>query len=124
MNNSKITLYSESEGLTNRLENLEKQQGEWTQIVEALNRVESSQDWQKLKRLFLDGVLVTLENQLKGEASKSELNLQEIYRLQGQLVWAKKYADLKKLSDFFRKQVENLNNQIKHDKYNPADGAA
>lgn len=118
MNNSKIASFNESEP-TDRKSTLEKQQGEWTQIVEALNRVESSEDWQKLKRLFLDGVVTTLENQLKVATQKPEIVTAELYRLQGQLAWAKKYADLKKLSEFFRKQVENLNNQL-NDK-NPAD---
>lgn len=117
MNNSKIASF-ESED-TDRASVLERQQGEWTQIVEALNRVESSEDWQKLKRVFLDGVVLTLETQLKQEASKDIVQPEHIYRLQGQLAWARKYADLKKLSEFFRKQVENLNNQI-HGK-NPAD---
>lgn len=115
MNNSKIASFnseSEESDSKDRVSILEKQQGEWTQIVEALNRVEVSNDWQKLKKLFLDGVIATLENQLKGEASKNEINPESIYRLQGQLAWARKYADLKKLSEFFRKQIENINNQL------------
>ena len=94
---------------------LKKQKGEITQIVEALNRIEASEDWQKLKKLLLDDVLASLERHLKNEASKTEIIPSAIYRLQGQVVWARRYTDLKKLSDFFKQQLKNINNQIKHE---------
>ena len=114
MNNSKIVLENITEELNiDKISFLQKQQGELTQIVEAINRVESSEDWQKLKKLLLDGAVVAIERQLLNETVKKEINTPEIYRLQGQLSWARKYADLKKLSDMFRQQVENIKNQIK-----------
>lgn len=112
MNNSKIA-FENLEEAEDRSSFLQKQQGELSQIIEAINRVEASQDWQKLKRLVLDGVLETLERQLKSEAQKPEVITPELYRLQGQLAWAKKYADLKKLSEFFRNQLEGIKHQLK-----------
>lgn len=120
MNNSKIA--NENIEDDDKLSFLQKQQGELSQIVEAINRIETSDDWQKLKKLLLDGVVVTLERQLLNETTKKEINAPDMYRLQGQLGWARKYADLKKLSDMFKKQIENIKNQIKHEK-NPRDGA-
>ena len=113
MNNSKITFDNLSEELnTDRKSFLEKEKGRLSQIVEAINRVEASEDWQKLKSMLLDGVIETLKKQLASEASKSEVNTPEIYRLQGQLAWAYKYVDLKKLSEVYRHQIENIKNQI------------
>lgn len=120
MNNSKIALDNSSEENDGSI--LQKKQGELAQIVEALNRVEANEDWQKLKSLVLDGVVVALERQLKNEASKDEVNAPELYRLQGQLVWAKKYANLGKFAEFFKAQLVNIKNQI--NAQNPADGAA
>ena len=124
MNNSKIAYgtYDLEENKDNRLSFLQKQEGELAQVVEAINRVEASEDWQKLKKLLLDGVVTTLEKQLLAEANRKEIDSPEIYKLQGQLAWAKKYADLKKLSDIYRQQVENLKNQIKYEQ-NPRDEA-
>lgn len=116
MNNSKIAFDNLEEEEEEKSFILQKQQGELSQIVEAINRVEQSQDWQKLKRLVLDGVLETLERQLKSEAQKPEVVTPELYRLQGQLAWARKYADLKKLSEFFRNQIEGIKHQLKSDK--------
>lgn len=116
MNNSKIA-FDNVEEPDDRSSFLQKQQGELTQVVEAINRVEANEDWQKLKRLVLDGVVASLERQLASEASKSEVNAPEIYRLQGQLAWAKKYANLKKLGELFKQSLEgvkeNIKNQIK-----------
>ena len=123
MNNSKIVHNNLEENKdTDRLSMLQKEQGRITQIVEAINRIEVSEDWQKLKKLVLDGVLVSLERQLASEANKPEVVTPELYRLQGQLAWARKYADLKKLSEFFRIQIESIKNQIKNEE-NPRDGA-
>lgn len=121
MNNSKIALDNLETGSDSILNTLQKQRGELSQIVEAINGIETSEHWQKLKRLVLDGVVKTLEKQLMNETSKPDVNLPEIYRLQGQIAWARKYTDLKKLSEWFKHQLENIKNQI--NEHNPGDGA-
>lgn len=113
MNNSKIAFDNLEEDNNERVSFLEKQQGELLQIVEAINSIEENRDWQKLKKLVLDGVVTTLERQLANEASKKEVNAPELYRLQGQLVWARKYVDLKRLGEFFKQSLENIKFQLK-----------
>ena len=123
MNNSKIAYENlEEDEELDQSGFLQRQKGELTQIVEAINRVEASEDWQKLKKLVLDGIVLNLERQVLNETTEKEINTPGIYRLQGQLFWARKYADLKKLSDMYRQQVENIKNQLEHEK-NPRDGA-
>ena len=112
MNNSKIVLENLGER-DDKESYLQKQKGELTQIVEAINRLEVNEDWQKLKSRLLDGVVKSLEKQLMDESNKKEISISELYRLQGQLAWAKKYANLKKLSEYFKQQIENIKNQIK-----------
>src|SRR3990167_6707069 len=118
MNNS---LIQSEEKEDSRLSFLQEQQGETTRLVEAINLVEESEDWQKLKELLLDGIVEKLERQLKDEAKKDEVNLPKIYRLQGQIEWAKKYSNLKKISDEKRLEIINLKKQIYEP--NPRDGA-
>ena|SRR3990167_922648 len=117
MNNSTIQLEEKEDS---RLSFLQEQQGELTQLIEAINRVEANEDWRKLKELLLDGLVEKLERQLKDEAKKDEVVLPKLYRLQGQIDWAKKYSNLKKIADEKRLEVENLKKQINE---NPRDGA-
>ena len=115
MNNSKIAFDNLEVESSDRTPFLQKQQGEIAQIIEAINGVEASEDWKKLKRLVLDGVVTSLERQLISEASKDQINDPNMYRLQGQLMWAKKFADLKRLGESFKQSLENIKNQIKHE---------
>ena len=117
MNNSNIQIEKEEDS---RLSFLQDQQGELAKLIESINRVEANEDWRKLKELFLDGVVDKLERQLRDEAGKKEVSLPNIYRLQGQLEWAKKYTNLKKISDDKRLELTNLKKQTNE---HPRDGA-
>lgn len=119
MNNSSVHNLEEKED--SRLSFLQEQQGELTRLVEAINRVEDNEDWRKLKELLLDGIVEKLERQLRDEAKRDEVSLPKLYRLQGQIEWARKYSNLKKMSDEKRVEIENLKKQI--NEYNPKDGA-
>lgn len=123
MNNSKIAFESLSEGFEelDRRDFLEKERGRLAQLVEAINGVMASQDWKKIRSMLLNGVVENLEKSLRDEASKSEVNLPEVYRLQGQLLWARKYVDLRKLVDWYKSQIEHIKNQLHEE--NPRDGA-
>ena len=122
MNNSKIALENLEETKDNRLSFLQNQHGEFTQLVEAINRIESNEDWQRLKKLLLDDVVNRLEKELKSEAEKIVLDPPKIYRLQGQLEWARKYTNLKKIADYKKVEIENIKNLI-NEQRNPSDGA-
>lgn len=119
MNNSKISYNKEK--LQDKVSFLENRRSELVQVIEAIKDLEQNDAWIKLKRVLLDGVVVTLEKQLSNEATKKEVDTPELYRLQGQLAWARKYCDLKKLAEFFKQQVDNINSQL-YEK-NPRDGA-
>ena len=118
MNNSDLKLEEKEDS---RLSFLQEKIGELARLVEAINRVEANEDWRKLKELFLNGIAEKLERQLREEAVQKEISLPKLYRLQGQIEWAKKYTNLKKISDDKRLEVENLKKQING--YNPRDGA-
>ena len=108
MNNSKIVSDNFEESKEDNSQIFEVKQGKLSQIIEAINGVEASEDWRKLKKLLLDGIVSNLERQLLNEVSRKEINPSEIYRLQGQLTWAKRYADLKKLAESKKRELEGI----------------
>lgn len=119
MNIAKIISFNQEE--EPRAYDLEEKKGELAQIVEAINAVEASEGWQKLKRLLFDDAVARLERELLDLASRPEISTPDLYRVQGQLLWARKYSDLKKLSDRYRDQIEGINH-LQHEQ-NPNDGA-
>ncbi len=81
-------------------------------IIEALEAVNASSEWRVLKENIFDGLIETLDRKVLQEAKKDEPDLKELGRLNGQLVWAKKYADLKQLSEFYRVELKGLREQL------------
>lgn len=115
MNNSEISIDEEKKETSNQ------RKSELVKIITAIRNVQESDDWQFLKKSVLDGVVETLERQVKTETQKDEINPANLYRLQGQLAWAKRYADLSKLEEFFNQQLTGIK---LNEQNNSADGAA
>lgn len=120
MNNARIAIesFKEEEAEAQEISALEqlpalrKREGELVTLIEALRRVEESDDWSTLKTALFDGVVENLEKRLKSESTKPEINTSEIYKLQGQLAWAKKYSDLGTLARVFRLELTNITQQL------------
>lgn len=91
---------------------LRMREGELVKIIEAVREIESSAAWSTLKTHVLDGVLEVLERQLATESKAKEINSPQIYRLQGQIAWAKKYSKLDTLADAFRLELTNIRKQL------------
>lgn len=108
MNNASLT-ENTTEDTKPRLRGRE---GELVTIIEALRAIEASAEWSSLKTYVFDGVVESLMRRLVTEASKSPLDDKEIYNLQGQLQWAKKYANLQKLADGFVLELKNVRLQL------------
>ena len=91
---------------------LRSREEELVEIIRAIREMVNTEQWSTLKRHVFDGVVEKLEKQLKDEATRPELNQPELYRLQGQLVWAKRYSDMDTLADAFRLELTNVRRQI------------
>src|SRR3990167_9323991 len=70
-------------------------------IIEAINEVASSESYQVLKRELFDGLVETIEREIRRENNQKNIDLPTLYRLQGQYAWAKKYSDFQTLRDAF-----------------------
>lgn len=91
---------------------LGEREGELVRIIEAIRAIAGSEGWSTLKTLVFDGVLESLEHRLASESKREEINQPEIYRLQGQIAWAKKYSDLETLANAYRLELINVRSQL------------
>ena len=109
MNNSKIVAENtlvEELGIDKKPV-LNQRRQEVTDILEALSHITASSYWKVLEEKVFSGAKGVLEKKLRVEKDS-----QEICRLQGQLAWMDKYAELSKLTEVYRKELERLNNQL------------
>lgn len=108
MNNSLLQLDNEPE--VDIKPQLRVRERECIQIIEAIRRVAASEYWQLLKEKVFDGVSHSLENRLRNEKNPTEM-----YRLQGQLAWADKYADLEKMTQAYENELTSLRKKLNAD---------
>jgi hypothetical protein len=114
MDNSLITQVNayEEEKPHDLLTALAEREAELVKIIEALGQVAVSDDWRVLKELIFDKVVESLDRQVSVESKSNEIDVNHLYRLQGQLSWAKKYANLDELKDAFKVELKNIRNKI------------
>lgn len=113
MDNSFITrtIANEGERPHDLLTNTEEREAKLVKMIEALGQVAVSDDWRVLKELIFDDLVNNLERRIVNEARANEINLPELYKLQGQLSWAKKYANLEELNNTFKVELKNIRKQ-------------
>jgi len=112
MNNSKISQDSfalENEPELDKTPWLRERQTEIVEIIEALEAVKQSSYWKVLQNKIFTASLELLQRKIRNEKDSKE-----IFRLQGQLGWAEKFADLDKMVEVYRKELENIKQQLKH----------
>lgn len=110
MNNSKIAIENVSLAEDEAVDNkpmLRQRETEITSILEALEHVSGSAYWKTIQDKVLSGVLESLQRRIR-----SEKNPTEIYRLQGQIVWAEKYSDLNKMSQAYKNELTNIRKKL------------
>lgn len=113
MNNFKVAMENIfEEEIVDTAPILRQRQTELLKIVEAIGEVAKTDQWKVLKELIFDGVVEALEKRMKVESTKAELNSPEIYRLNGQLAWAKRYSDLNKLVEAYKIELNNITKKL------------
>lgn len=97
---------SDSDKLRDRQTNLVK-------ILEAIDLVLKTSGWQTLKELVFDKVVERIERQLLSESKQFPIDADKIYTLQGELVWAKRYADFKAYAEMLQKELQGIKDNLK-----------
>lgn len=74
-----------------KLATIRERDAHLVRLIEAITDVQSTSAWSTLKE-ELDGEIAKLNRLLLVEAKKKEVDLPEVYRLQGRIESAKKFA--------------------------------
>ena len=108
MNNSVIEQYSLTEEVVVDIKpQLRKREQELTEIIESIHKVAASNYWKLLEQKVFGGIVTGLHNRLIAEKNPTE-----IYRLQGQIVWAEKYSDFTKLAQVYENELLNIRKKL------------
>lgn len=116
MNNSKLVIDSislkEEEPKFDRAPELRQRETQLINIIDSLKKVQAMPEWSSLKTQVFDGLVTTLEKELRNEAKKDSPDSLKLNRLAGQLKWAEKFSDLSKLEQVFRVELQNLRKML------------
>ena len=115
MNNSKLASESISISEEPRADNkplLREREGRIVRIITSIKRISETEEWSTLKTEVFDGLVDTLERDLKTEAKRETPDTNKLNRLSGQLVWAERYADLHKLENKYRVELQGIRLQL------------
>ena len=107
MNNGQIEIDEEID-LT---PGLQERKSTLLRLIEAVDNLSKNESWHTLKQLLFDGQIEKLEAQLLNEAKTNELNSSKIYRLQGNLEWARRF-DLYKLAETYKKELNGITKKL------------
>ena len=85
------------------------EQARLTRIIEAIASLLENKDWQTLVELHFSKEEERVKRLILSEAQKKPID-EEIYSLQGELKWAKRYQDFYGWAKILKNQLEKLKN--------------
>lgn len=86
---------------------LKEREAKLVRLIEALAALGQNTEWSTLKHELFDEALESLEKRTKDEATKAEISIPELYRLQGERRWVRRY-DLSKLLETYRAELAHI----------------
>ena len=92
---------------------LREEQSRLIKIIKAFERLNESEEWKTLEELVFSKSLEAIERELLHTSTSKEVNVNKIYKLQGEWVWAKQYADSAKYVQTLRKQLQGIKDKLK-----------
>lgn len=100
------------EAKTDNTVQLREREAKLSTIIGALRKIQETQEWSSLKDELFDPLVKTLERELENEAKREEPDTLKLNRIAGQLKWAEKYSDLRKLETVFAVELTNIKKLI------------
>lgn len=94
------------------LDTFKEREQKLVRIIEALSEVRVTKSWSSLKTLLFDELPNELNKQINSEAKKLNPDILKLNRLSGELKWAERYSDPKKLEDSFRVELQSIRQQL------------
>lgn len=92
---------------------LREKQTELIKLLETLQGLEKTDEWQTLKELVFKPSLNAIQKQIISEALNPTIDTNKLYRLQGEWTWAKQHADTDRFASTLKKQIEDIKNKLK-----------
>ena len=115
MNNSKFAIESvllELEEPQVNLDGFKEREQKLVRIIESLSEIRQSKSWSSLKNELFDELPADLNKLISAEAKKSNPDIQRLNRLSGELKWAERFSDLKKLEETYRVELQNVRQNL------------
>lgn len=97
----------------NSKEALRIRQGELISILESFAKLGRTEEWATIKELVFDRSLASIERMLFQESVRMEIKPDEIYRLQGERNWAKRYSDTERFMEAHKRELEKIKQLLK-----------
>ena len=91
---------------------LRERQTELTKLIEALVILDKSKEWNVLREMVFDKSVASIERQLLVEAKESKIDTDKIFRLQGELAWARQYSDVNRFAESLKKELQAIKKLI------------
>lgn len=107
MNNSTLKSRLDTDAEIDVSPQLRKRETELAETIEAIQNIAGSSYWKVLEERIFNGLLETINKKLQEATDEKEM-----YRLQGQAIWAKKYSDFHSLADAFRVELQMIQKQL------------
>lgn len=92
---------------------LREEQDRLTKLIKVIEELDLNEDWKEIKALLLDNLVSKIETKLYQEAISPTIVPENLYKLQGELKWAKRYADLKSYASTLRIELEIVKKRLK-----------
>lgn len=89
-----------------------EREGELIAIIEAVHEIQKSKAWSVLSDKVFSGLTESLAKELTYEAKKETPDTLKLNRITGQLIWAERYSDLKKLEQRYASELISIKNQL------------
>ena len=91
---------------------LREEQTRLIKIIEALAKLDKSKEWETLKETVFSKSLANIERQMLNESVAKEVDVNKIYRLQGEWAWAKQFTETERFVDTLKRQLEEIKKKL------------
>lgn len=90
----------------------EQRYTELVKIMESFESLEKSKEWETLKELVFSKSQLSIERQIHNAANESPIDLPKLYKLQGELSWAKRFNNIDKFIENYKRQLIEVKAKI------------
>ena len=83
-----------------------------TKLIIAIDSLDKTKEWITIKELLLDGLVEKTKLKIQQEACNQKISNETLYRLQGELNWVRRYADLKGYASTLKLELEGIKKRL------------